>query len=179
MRDPTPDFPKLLELFNLETKRALEQYCKKLVVCQTDLVALILAVQHGILHPYRYANHFDRRLPAHLFPNEADDEAIQSNGVGPFKTPVASKFARKISQLYTEQRALAAHLFYTPDHRHWYLFYFDNRDTSTSSNHWKHGPHIHLVGSLWPRLQLHEVWKQVASGELAPPNKIHLRFKRR
>jgi hypothetical protein len=179
MRDPTLDFSKLIEIFNIETKDALEKYCRNFVLHQTDLVALIIAVQHGVLHPYRYANHFERRLPPHLFPNDAELEAMRNNGVGPFRSQSARKFTRKIFQLHKEQRASAAHLFYTPNFQYWYLFYFDNRDTSTHSNHWKHGSHIHLVSSLWPNLELDEVWKQVKSGEFTFPSKIHLRFSKR
>jgi hypothetical protein len=179
MRDPTPELPKLLEIFNLETKRQLERHCSKLTLHQTDLVALILGAQHGALSPYRYANYFDRHLPVHLFPNEDEQKALAQNGVGPYKTKSASKFASKLFQLHKEQRALAAHLFYTPDHRYWYLFYFDNRDTSTRLNHWRHGPHVHLIASIWPGLELFEVWKKVKEGNFSFPNKIHLRYKRR
>jgi hypothetical protein len=177
MRDPTPEFPKLLELFNIDAKRELEQHCARLTVHQTDLVALILGAQHGALHPYRYANFFDRRLPGHLIPNKEEREAVASNGVGPFKTKAASKFARKLFQLPKQQRALAAHLFYTPNYKYWYLFYFDNRDISVHSNHWKYGSHIHLVCSLWPQLSLSEVWKKATKGNLQFSNKIHIRFK--
>lgn len=179
MRDPTPDFPHLLEVFNIEAKRELERHCARLVVHQTDLVALIVAAQHGALHPYRYANHFDRRVPSHLFPNEGEQSAFAANGVGVFKTKAATKFAGKLFQLVQEQRSLAAHLFYTPSHKYWYLFYFDNRDVSAESNHWKHGPHIHLVCCLWPQLTVAEVWRKVEAGDLNFPNKIHLRYKRR
>ncbi len=179
MRDPTPDFPKLLEVFNIETKRELERHCSRLIVHQTDLVALILGAQHGALHPYRYANHFDRRLPKHLLPNKDEQAALANNGIGSYKTKAASKFASKLFQLPKEQRALAAHLFYTSNYNYWYLFYFDNRDTSVQSNHWKHGSHIHLVCSLWSQLQLPDVWKNAKEGSFVFPNKIHLRYKRR
>ena len=132
MREPTPEFPKLIELFNLETKRELERYCSRFTLYKTDLVALILAARQGVLYPYRYSNHFERRLPKHLFPNEDERNALAENGVGSFKTKHASKFTSKLFQLHKEQRALAAHLLYTPDYRYWYIFCFDNRDTLQS-----------------------------------------------
>lgn len=149
------------------------------MVSQTDLVALIVSAQHGVLYPYRYANHFERSLPPHLFPSEREAHAIKTNGNGTFKTRSTSKFMSKIRQLRKEPRSLAAHLFYTPNHKHWYLFYFDNRDVSRANNHWKHGSHIHLVSSLWPNLKMAKVWSDVQRGKLDFSNKIHIRYKRR
>ncbi|GAB3663807.1 hypothetical protein GCM10028813_44010 [Ramlibacter alkalitolerans] len=132
-----------------------------------------------MLAPYKYANHFDRRLPSHLLPNEAERSALAANGVGPFRSRGVSKFASKIFQLAEEQRCLAAHLFYTPCHTHWYLLYFDNRDTAVHRNHWKFGAHVHLLCSLWPNLSLEKTWKKVLEGDLSFPSKVHLRYKRR
>lgn len=179
MRAPTPHFPALLEVLNIQSKRELVRHCKGLVVHQQDLVALILAAQHGVLTPYRYANHFARTVPANLQPNQEEQNAIASNGVGEFKTRTARKFVSKMYQLFREQRVLAAHLFYTPDHRFWHLFYFDNRDTAEVRNHWKYGAHIHYVSDLWPELLLPTAWQQISAGEATFANKLHLRYKSR
>jgi hypothetical protein len=179
MREPTAAFQQLFEVFNIETKRQLEAHCRNLVVHQRDLTALILAGQNGILHPYRYANHFEEKLPPNLVPSDAEREALTSNGVGQFKTKGSRKFASKIFQLFRQRRSVAAHLFYTPDRKHWYLFYFDNRDTDQQDNHWKCGPHVHLVCSLWPNLKLARVCEQVCTGEIGFPSKLHLRYRRR
>jgi hypothetical protein len=176
MRRPTSHFPALCEMLNFTSKRELTRHSKTPHVHQQDLVALILAAQHGSLIPYRYANHFERVLPEHLHPNDAEHAAIAANGVGPFKSRGARKFTSKLFQLFREQRTLAAHLFYTPDHRYWHLFYFDNRDTEKQRNHWKHGPHIHFVSDLWPELSFEVAWAQVLAGNLAFPNKLHLRY---
>jgi hypothetical protein len=165
-------------MLNISSKRKLEQHCKRLVVHQQDLVALILAAQHGVLAPYKYANHFSRDVPANLVPNEAESQALSPNGVGPFRSRGASKFASKVFQLFREQRALAAHLFFTPSRRYWHLFLFDNRDTAEHRNHWKHGSHIHFVSDLWPNLSFESAWEQVKSGELAFPSKLHIRYSR-
>lgn len=177
MREPTSRFPSLLHLLNLESKRDVVRHCARLIVHRQDLVGLIVAAQHGALHPYRYANHVSDRLSENLYPNEAEREAIAKNGVGPFRTNAAKKFMVKLGQLHRERRALAAHIFYTPSHRYWHLFYFDNRDTSESKNHWKHGSHIHYVSDLWPTLSLRDAWSQVTSGKLAIPS-IHVRHKK-
>lgn len=178
MRDPSPNFENLLEVLNFRTKRDLTRYSKNLVVYQQDLVVLILAARHGELAPYRYANHFEKFLPSNLFPNDEECQAITENGAGEFKTRGARKFASKIFQLAKEQRALAAHLLYTPNHQYWHLFYFDNRDKSTINNHWKHGAHIHYLSDLWPELSLAEVWRRVQKGEITFANKLHLRYRK-
>ncbi len=177
MRDPTPHFEALFEVLNFSTKRELERHCKNLIIYQQDLVALILATQHGALEPYRYANHFDRTTTSNLYPNDTERSAISKNGIGEFKTRGAKKFASKISQLFKEQRALAAHIFYSPNHRYWHLFYFDNRDTSEHGNHWKHGPHVHYVSDLWPELTLAEAWRQVTTGDFSFRNKLHIKYR--
>jgi hypothetical protein len=109
-------------------------------------------------------------------PTEAEHSAIAENGVGEFRTRGARKFALKVFQLYRERRVLAAHLFFTPNYRYWHLFYFDNRDTEESKNHWKYGAHIHYISDVWPKLSLQEAWAQVKSGHLAFPSKAHLRY---
>ena len=178
MRNPTPAFRHLLEVFNVESKRKLEAHCRNLVVHRQDLAALIVAAQSGALSPYLYANYFDRRVAPGIVPNDEEHAAFSENGAGPFKTKGAKKFARKVFQMFGEQRALAAHLFYTPGHEYWYLFYFDNRDTTEEENHWRHGAHIHLVCSLWPNLEMPRVWEQVHTGHLTFPSKLHLRYRR-
>jgi hypothetical protein len=176
MRELIPHFPIFAEILNLKSKREVVRHCNVLTVHQRDLVALILAAQHGVLFPYRYTNHFSRSVSDHLHPNQAEHEAIASNGVGKLQTRGVRKLATKIFQLFREQRALAAHLIYTADHRYWHLFYFDNRDIADSHNHWRHGAHIHYVSDLWPGLTLRNAWAQVISGELAFANKLHIRF---
>ena len=176
MRYPSPGFYLLLEVFNFDSKRSLERHCRNIVVHRQDMTALILAAQAGDLGPYRYANFFDRRLPENLNPTEEEIQSFASNGVGPLRNSGAQKFAKKIFQLFKVQRSLAIHLFYTPDHQHWYLFYFDNRDKAEHGNHWQHGAHIHLVCSLWTNLVLDTVWSQAKSGKLSFPS-IYLRFR--
>jgi len=169
---------KLIRLFNIETKRELEKYCREIVVHGSDLVALILGGQAGVLDPYKYACHFDQKVGPHLNPSTEEFSALDQNGVGPLKGK-AKKAVSKVFQMFRERRCLAAHLFYTPSHAYWYLFYFDQRDTASQRNHWVHGSHIHLITSHWPNLTLEDAWQQVLSGKLNFTNKIHLRYLKR
>ena len=146
---------------------------------QQDLVGFILAAQQGAIAPYKYANHFARNLPSHLHPSSAEKDAIAANGVGYFRSREARKFNSKVFQLFREQRSIAAHLFYTPCHKFWHLFYFDNRDTDEAENHWKHGAHVHYVSDLWPELTMESAWSQVLRGELRFASKLHIRYRSR
>lgn len=176
MREPTQHFPALLELLNLKSKQEVMRHCAELVVHHQDLVALILAAQHGAIFPYRYANYFSDKVAPHLYPTGAEGQALAENGVGEFRSRGAKKFVSKMFQLFRERRMLAAHLFFTPNHQYWHLFYFDNRDTEESKNHWKCGAHIHYISDLWSTLSLREAWSQVTSGRVTVPNKVHLRY---
>jgi hypothetical protein len=166
---------KLIRLFDIETKRELEKYCREIFVHESDLVALILAGKAGVLDPYRYACHFDQKVGPHLNPSAEEISALNQNGVGPLKRK-SKKAVSKVFQMLQERRCLAAHLFYTPSQTYWYLVYFDQRDTATKRNHWAHGSHIHLLTSHWPNLTLEAAWQQVLSGKLKVANKIHLRY---
>ena len=175
MRPPTQHLPALIELLNFDTKRGVILHSKSLVVHQQDLVALILIAQRGMLHPYGYAYHFAKYVNESLHPTPSELKAPFSPQVRTSASRSFRKLKSKLAQLLHERRICAAHLFYTADRRKWHLFYFDNRDVATDANHWRHGPHIHYISSLWPGLQLHAVWQQVMAGELGFPNKLHLR----
>ena len=85
----------------------------------------------------------------------------------------------KVWQTMQDRRMLAAHLLYTADYEFWYLFYFDQRDRERHNNHWRHGPHIHLISYHWPGLGCGAVWHDIHQGNANFPNKIHLRYQER
>lgn len=164
-----------VDLFNTESKADLEKYCRGFVVRQVDLVMWILTAQRGGLEEYRYASHFADKIPTHLHPTDEERAAIGQNGLGPLRGR-ASKAFSKIAQLFIERRHFCAHLFYTMNGNYWFLFYFDQRDLAERGNHWKHGPHIHLISHHWPNRPLDDVWGKVLRGETNFANKIHLRY---
>lgn len=171
----TANIEGLIKLFNIESKRGLEKYCRTLVVRKIDFVALILGARAGSLEPYRYACHFNQAVPAHLQATAEELTALSQNGIGPLKGK-AKKAVTKTFQLFDERRCFAAHLFYTPCYSYWYLFYFDQRDEAMQTNHWEYGPHMHLVSSHWSNLKLKQVWLQMKEGDINFASKIHLRF---
>ncbi len=172
----TATLESLLKIFNIEAKSDLEKYCRQLAVQKNDFFILIQAGLAGLLDPYKYACHFHQKIPEHLHATDEERRAFSENGVGPLRDK-ARKFTSIMLQVFEERRCFAAHLFYTPSHTYWYLFYFDQQDQNADKNHWpRGGPHIHLISSHWPNLKLEEVWQDVQEGKTNFSNKIHLRY---
>ena len=168
----------MVAILNCATKRGLEQYCRTLVIQSSDLAAAIFFAQAGVFEPYKYASCFREWSPAHLKLTEEDRTALVTNGVGPLQ-PAARKTLNKVHATFHDRRMLAAHLLYTPDFVSWFVFFFDQRDVATRNQHWKHGPHIHLVSSHWPNLRLDELWREVREGRPAFASKLHVRYRPR
>jgi len=165
----------LLQLFNIDKKREVKQYCRNLVIYSSDLSTMILAAEAGILTPYKYACHFDQHLPEHLHPTEEEFEASGRLRVGPIEGK-AKKFFTKAGQAFKERRLFAAHLFYEPSHYCWHLFYFDQRDSTEVKNHWKFGAHIHYLSDMFTSENMSAVWEKVLSGNTTFSNSLHIRY---
>jgi hypothetical protein len=170
------DLEQLVGLFNLKKKREVERYCRSLVLTPRAFTDIILCARTGGLDHYKYACRFRHTMPAHL--NPSSDE-IQAAGrdlkVGPLQG-AAKKFTRKVFQGFEDRRLFAAHLFYTPCHTWWHVFYFDQRDRDEYRNHWRNGAHIHYANDLFTHLALDEVWDRVSSGDINFLNGAHLRY---
>jgi hypothetical protein len=171
------DIAGIVGILQCKTKRDLEKYCRQLTLRQKDFSFALLRARGGAFEPYKYANCFRDWVPDHLQLTDDNLGAIGANGVGPMGK-AARKTMNKVSQIFQDRRQLVAHLFYTPDHAFWYLFYFDQRDHTERGNHWQHGPHIHLISWHWPNLKLPEVWERIQRGDANFSNKIHLRFEK-
>ena len=172
----TTNLEGLLALFSIDKKRELEHYCKDFVLHSGDFVSLIVAAQAGALAPYKYACHFQDRVPTHLRPAKDDGNALAGAEAGRPLEGKAKKFVTKLHQIFKDRRYFVAHAFYTPSHTYWYLFYFDQRDQSTTDNHWQHGAHVHLLTSLSPRLAFEDVWTKVLAGDTNFGSVIHLKY---
>jgi hypothetical protein len=168
------DCSSLVELCNFKDKRDLEKFCRTLTIRQTDFVLFILCAQSGGLAPYRYASHFEDRPIPHLIPSDDERAALAANGLGPLQGQ-ARKALTKMSQFLRDRRHLAAHLFYTPDHAFWHLFYFDQRDTAARGNHWEHGSHLHYASDVLINADAGTVWSRVRGGK-RKFSTIHIRF---
>lgn len=166
---------QLLTLFTLEKKRQIEAHCRTLVIRSEDFAEVILAGRARMLGLYAYRCHFRELRPAHLEPTPDELDALAGNGTGELQGK-ALKMMRKVGQLFDDRRLLAAHLFYSPSHQYWHLFYFDQRDRAERDNHWEHGQHIHYVHDTFTREPLAEVWRKVCQDKPAFPRGLHIRY---
>jgi hypothetical protein len=171
----TKHFAGLIELLNLDSKADVERHCRDLVVHGDDFAGLVLTAQMGDVGEYRYASHFDERIPDQLNPSAAQREAAGRAKVGPLEGD-AKKFFSKIDQIFKQRRLFAAHLLYMPSHEYWHLFYFDQRDRADEANHWREGPHIHYANDRFHRDPLTHIWARVRSGETAFLKPVHIRY---
>lgn len=167
---------KLVTLFNLGDKRSVEKYCRDIVISSADLCHIILAGRANGIDPYLYACHFAESTPDHLLPTSRDLAAMSSNGVGALSRG-ARKAVAKTFQIFKDRRLFAAHLFYSPSEKYWHLFYFDQRDTEATANHWRiGGPHIHYSRESFCREPLAEVWAKICGTPICPPKSVHIRY---
>jgi hypothetical protein len=128
--------------------------------------------------PWQHQRHHRDFMPEHLALSPDDLGAFAANGVGLLK-PRAKKTANKFAAIFEERRLLSGHIFYTPDHSEWHLFYFDQRDFAERHNHWEGGSHIHLINHLWPGRTAEGVWEEFRTGNPQMGGALHIRFQRR
>ena len=173
----TRDVESFLKLFTFSKKRNLERYSRDTVVYGSDFAAIITASDAGRL-PFHHGIYRSDIVPPHLVPTKASVGALSRNamnGVGPLDRE-GRKAIGKLLTLFDQRRCLVGHLFFTPGLHEWHFFYCDQRDTAEDGNHWKGGPHIHLVNWLWPTLDPRSVWRDFVSTNKPPPQALHLRY---
>jgi hypothetical protein len=160
----------VLRLLNTESRRAALAVARNLRITRDDLTYIALAGRAGACEPYKYAVHFSDRVPQHLIPRRGETPELE---VGPLSAD-ASKFFRKLFQVFEERRLFAAHLFYTADYSHWDLLYFDQRDVE--GEHWAGGSHLHYASSRFVAVPLKGVWQRVRAGDTGFLRSVHVPF---
>jgi hypothetical protein len=166
---------RLVPLLNTSGKQEASRYAKDLTITSEALVGIILAAQVGGLGPYAYSS-YDREISADtLNPTNEELTALGRTGVGK-ATGLALKAIRKVDQQFKERSLLVVHLFYSRSHRHWHMFYFDQRDYTARRNHWKHGPHIHYSQDTFAREALSDLWAKIRAPKPQFPPSLHIRF---
>ena len=146
----TRDLESSLKLFTFSKKRNIERYSRSAIVYGSDFAAIITACDADVC-PSIIASTVPIPCLSILVPTKASLGALSRNarnGVGPLDRE-GRKAIGKIFTLFDQRRCLVGHMFFTPGLHEWHFFYFDQRDTADNANHWKGGPHIHLVNWLW------------------------------
>ncbi len=162
----------VVTLFGFTRLRELKKHCASASLTRSDLANYILWCKTP-RSPFLHFPCHRSFTPGHLHLSDTDLAALASNGVGKMK-PSAQKAANKIYATFEERRMLSGHLFQGV--WQWHFIYFDNRDTDRHKNHWKGGPHLHLINWLMPNRTPEDVWKQFRTGTPNMKGALHLRF---
>lgn len=172
---PETNLDSLLKIFAFERKNDLERYCRGLTVSSEDFFELVLACESSGVPFLHEISHRDR-VPTHLFPKDAEIDALKNTRPGTLLAGEAAKAVNKISQAFEERRYLVGHMFQTANHLRWHFFCFDQRDLRLKGNHWEKGSHVHFVNWLWPNLKADSVWSNFVNDDNRPGASLHLRF---
>lgn len=162
----------LISILSIDRKQELKRHCRVATITQTDFANLIMTCMAGGI-PLSHRRHHRGYIPDHLQLSEHDIGALTPTGQ--FKER-AQKTMRKVSAIFNERRLLSGHIFLSPDHSRWHLFYFDQRDFSERNNHWDGGSHIHLINWLWPGRTAQSTWREFCDGNPNMKGALHIRF---
>ncbi len=164
---------KLLTIFTFDRKRDLERHARTLVIRTSHFVKVVEWCHLGFLR-FGHGVHYTDRTPTHLVPSNRDLAAIAASQPGMAFSPPARKAVRKLGQLVRESQWAAGHMFCTPDLQNWHFFVFGKEDEARHKNHWRGGPHVHLVNWLWPRLDPQVVWHSFVEKGTKPQSSLHI-----
>lgn len=172
---PVPEISqKFVELFAIQKKSELEQFCSGVVITEDELVDLFQwSRQIGYVHSSRHAEY----QPTEAQLTEHDLEALRSRDPA-IRAQKLPKLMNKTDKLFNVRKRLSAHLFLNPSMK-WHLFYFSLEDIADRcDNHWKQGgPHIHFINHLWPQYQLEQLDDLLFSDRKVKITGEHIRFK--
>ncbi|MGG1944683.1 hypothetical protein AB1286_07730 [Trinickia sp. NRRL B-1857] len=179
-RNPTPQdraaMQAIEDLVSAKKLSDVKKICKQAVITEAAFTDFIVACDSGVLHPWTHHISY-RDFPGSVIWTDEDAKRIGDINNGPL-TETQTKAMRKWYQLLEERRYLVGHIFYWPDHSKWLFFYFDNRDVWQYKNHFKGGPHMHLINHLWPDRTAESVWKEFRDGNPDMKGAEHIRFDR-
>ena len=166
----------ILKIVTATTKSELEKLCKSTVITEDAFSEFIRVCQASVLPWFHLISYRDFH-PKNLSLTSEDSSKIPDLSIGPPKKE-EDKAMKKFNQFFHDRRYLVGHLFFNPKHCNWPFFYFDNRDLSPYGNHFKRGPHVHLMNHLWPQHTYKSVWKEFNEGNPRMKGAVHIRFNR-
>ena len=167
-------FAALMKVLDFNSKRELESYCRGLTIDSEDFFYLILAAEQSLI-PYAHRIHHRDIIPKELTLGHEPHGPVETDKSGRL-VGGSLKFFRKVTQIFHVRRFLVGHLFFSSDLHNWHFLYFDQRDQSPHSNHWKHGPHIHLINWLWPNYSAKSLWNEFTIGNPKMRGALHIKY---
>ena len=164
----------LVDLFEADSKKDLRRITSKITISKADLISLVRLSQESFdIFPYQHAFKRRENIPPDLNLTEMNLATLESGTSRELR-----KALNKLWQLPIASERAAAHLFYTPRHSYWHLFYFDTRDRASNNNHWVEGSHIHYLSHLCVNRRCQDVWTSFyKDGKKGLENSgFHIRF---
>lgn len=156
---------KLRRLFLMTKKTGVEQYCRNIALSEYDLFLLI----HNCSQiDFTHRSKFRQHIPEHLRVTRTDRNEM--------KVGNPKRFLTKTHSILLERRYIHVHLF---EHgSDWHCFYFSHQDIDpATTNHWKHGCHLHYISHLWPELKKRWIWSKFNRRFTQIWGSLHIRFK--
>lgn len=166
----------LISILLCDKKSKLDKICREGFVSSSDLYSLIVASKAEKSSWYHFRKHF-HYVPAARELTETDLENLAQNK----DTRLVGKALASLNKLYAlidERRCLSLHLFVHRIDASWHILFFDQKDTDERRNHWKEGPHLHLVNYLTYFQNPFDLWDSIVSASERPKSKFHIRYER-
>lgn len=163
--------PDLVTIFGISKPRELKSFCRSAKISKRQLASVIQWC-HSDKAVFQHTANHRQFMPDHLNLTEADLAALHTNPVGAL-SPAAQTAVNKTGAMFDERRMLSGHLF--QGLWSWHLLYYDNRDRNERDNHWKLGPHMHLINHVLTKQTSNVIWSRFCNGNPRMSGALHIR----
>lgn len=165
---PTDNIDVFTNIFTATKKYDLEKYCSSITAHGDEFATLIAACDTGFL-PWKHQIYLYRRNPKYL-------EEILSSYKPKSSLKETRTFGNAMRQIFIDRTLIVGHIFFVQDYSNWHFIFFDKYSQPNQSNHWKFGPHIHLVNYLWPQYDIKSVWDRFCNFGKLPNKSLHIKY---
>lgn len=163
MRDPV-DMEGLLRFFTFTKKSELIKYARSTQIHMSDFALLVMACHQSEPGELHHQMSFHDEAHADLKLTPADHRALRENGLGRLSDGAQSAVS-KIWQTFKQRRYVFGHMFTYRETGDWHFFGSGNRHLQEHGNHYKGGPHLHMVSWLWGGAYTRDqVWSDFNAG---------------
>ena len=118
-------------------------------------------------------------VPSHLETRESDFEILNS----PKENQVTAEGKKALTRLFKshgQRKYKVVHMFFSRETQHplseWHMIFFEMDELKEEGNHWRGGPHVHIVNYLSPEYYCQDLWNLFVL-EKKTPTGIHIAFK--
>lgn len=166
----TQGVENIATLLNLEKKRDIEAFARRLIVSQEDLAVFLSACDDprlGIVRTFR-----ERAIePAHLRARTEGSAILSAS------TAEGTRARSHLFEFMRQREVWRGHMLVKSSNGEWHFIYFSESDWL--GEHWMGGePHLHFVNHLWPQHSRRGVWQEFMSAKpIQIGGALHIRFK--